>query len=220
MSKILSFWRSTLGKKVVMGLTGLFMIGFLIMHMLGNLQAFAGAAKLDAYGALLHGPLHEIVLLTRVVLLAAVGLHIVAAYQLTMLDRAARPAGYARKVPQATTLAARTLRIGGILLLVFIVFHLLHFTVGSVHPAFIEGSVYHNLVSGLASPVVALFYIVAMLSLGLHLYHGAWSSFRSLGLSQASPHPLQRPVALGLALVLWLGFTAIPVAVLLGWLHE
>ena len=220
MSKILGFWHSTLGKKVVMGLTGLIMIGFLVMHMLGNLQAFAGAAKLDAYGALLHGPLHEVVLLTRIVLLAAVALHIVAAYQLTMLDRAARPAPYARKVPQAATLASRTLRVGGMLLLVFIVFHLLHFTVGSVHPAFIEGSVYHNLVSGLSRPVVGLFYILAMLSLGLHLYHGAWSSFRTLGLSQTSSHPLQRPVALGLAVVVWLGFTAIPVAVLLGWLRE
>ena len=220
MSKIRSFWRSTLGKKVVMGLTGLIMIGFLVAHMLGNLQAFLGAAKLDAYGAMLHGPLHEVVLLTRVVLLAAVALHIVAAYQLTMLDRAARPAAYARQVPQAATLASRTLRVGGVLLLVFIVYHLLHFTVGWVHPSFIEGSVYHNLVSGLSHPVVALFYILAMLSLGLHLYHGAWSSFRSLGLSQASPHPLQRPVALGLAALLWLGFTVIPVAVLLGQLHE
>ena len=90
MRKILGLWHSTLGKKVVMGLTGLIMIGFLVMHMLGNLQAFAGAAKLDAYAALLHGPLHEVVLLTRGVLLAAVVLHIVAAYQLTMLDRAAR----------------------------------------------------------------------------------------------------------------------------------
>jgi succinate dehydrogenase / fumarate reductase cytochrome b subunit len=219
-SKILSFWHSTLGKKVVMGLTGLIMIGFLVAHMLGNLQAFLGPAKLDAYGAMLHGPLHEVVLLSRVVLLLAVVLHIIAAYQLTMLDRAARPAAYARKVPQAATLASRTLRVGGVLLLVFIVFHLLHFTVGSVHPDFIDGSVYHNLVSGLSQPVVALFYIVAMLSLGLHLFHGAWSSFRTLGLSQASPHPLQRPVALGLALVLWLGFTIIPVAVLLGLLRE
>jgi succinate dehydrogenase / fumarate reductase cytochrome b subunit len=219
-SKILSFWHSTLGKKVVMGLTGLIMIGFLVAHMLGNLQAFLGPAKLDAYGAMLHGPLHEVVLLSRVVLLLAVVLHIIAAYQLTMLDRAARPAAYARKVPQAATLASRTLRVGGVLLLVFIVFHLLHFTVGSVHPDFIEGRVYHNLVSGLSQPVVALFYIVAMLSLGLHLFHGAWSSFRTLGLSQASPHPLQRPVALGLALLLWLGFTIVPVAVLLGLLHE
>lgn len=220
MSKILSFWHSTLGKKVVMGLTGLIMVGFLVAHMVGNLQAFLGPEKLDAYGAMLHGPLHEVVLLSRAVLLLAVVLHIITAYQLTMLDRSARPAAYARKVPQAATLASRTLRVGGVLLLVFIFFHLLHFTVGSVHPDFIEGRVFHNLVSGLSQPVVALFYIVAMLSLGLHLFHGAWSSFRTLGLSQASPHPLQRPVALGLALVLWLGFTVIPVAVLLGLLHE
>lgn len=220
MSRILAFWHSTIGKKIVMGLTGLIMIGFLAMHMLGNLQAFAGGPTLDAYAALLHGPLHEVVLLTRVVLLGAVALHLIAAYQLTKIDRAARPVAYARQAPQASTLASRTLRVGGVLLLVFIVFHLLHFTVGSVHPDFIEGSVFHNLVTGLARPVVALFYLLAMVSLGLHLYHGAWSSFRTLGLSRVSQHPLQRPVALGIAVVLWLGFSAIPVAVLLGWIHE
>lgn len=218
MTRILGFWRSVVGKKVVMGATGLIMIGFVVVHMLGNLQAFLGSEKLNAYGALLHGPLHEVTLLLRAVLLAAVVLHIVAAVQLTLLDRAARPVGYARKVPQAATPASRTLRIGGVLLLAFIVFHLLHFTTGQVHPEFIPGDVYHNLVSGLSRPLVALFYIVAMLALGLHLYHGAWASLRSLGAAQPAPNPLHRPVARVLAVVVWLGFTIVPVAVLLGWL--
>jgi succinate dehydrogenase / fumarate reductase cytochrome b subunit len=218
LKNIITFWNSTLGKKVVMALTGLVMIGFVIIHMLGNLQAFEGAEKLNAYGAMLHGPLHEVVLLLRVVLVLSLILHVVAAVQLTRIDRAARPVGYAKREPQAATVASRTLRWGGVLLLVFIVYHLLHFTVGTVHPDFIEGDPYHNLVVGLRSPLVALFYLLAMAALGLHLYHGAWSSFRSLGAAKAGPHPLHRPIARMVAIVVWLGFSVIPVAVVLGWL--
>ena len=218
MTKILAFWRSTLGKKVVMGVTGLIMIGFVIVHMAGNLQAFIGPEKLNAYGAMLHGPLHEVTLIARAVLLVSLLLHVVAAIQLTLLDRAARPVGYARKVSQAATPASMTLRIGGVVLLVFIILHLMHFTTGQIHPDFIEGDVYHNLVTGLASPLVAVLYIIAMAAVGLHLYHGAWSSLRSLGAAQARPNPLHRPIARVIAVVVWLGFTIIPVAVLAGWL--
>jgi succinate dehydrogenase / fumarate reductase cytochrome b subunit len=217
-TKILALWRSPLGKKVVMGVTGLIMIGFLVLHMAGNLQAFAGADKLNGYAALLHGPAHELVLLLRAVLLAALVLHVVAAVQLTRLDPAARPVGYAKQVPQAATFASRTIRWGGFFLLAFIVFHLLHFTTGDVHPDFIEGDVYHNLVTGLRQPLVAAFYLAAMVAIGLHLFHGAWGSFRSLGLAQPKPKPLERPVAMLLAVALWLGFSIVPVAVLLGWL--
>jgi succinate dehydrogenase / fumarate reductase cytochrome b subunit len=217
-SRLLEFWRTTLAKKVVMGATGLIMVGFVIMHMLGNLQAFESAEKFNAYGAMLHGPLREVVLALRVVLLVSVVLHVVAAVQLTRLDRAARPTGYARIVPQASTAASRTLRVGGVLLLVFIVYHLLHFTTGDLHPDFVPGDVFHNLVTGLRRPVVAAFYLVAMLALGLHLYHGAWAAFRSLGVGPESPRPRHRPIALSVALVVWLGFSAIPLALMLGWL--
>jgi succinate dehydrogenase / fumarate reductase cytochrome b subunit len=216
---LLAFWRSTLGKKVVMGVTGLVMIGFVGLHMLGNLQVFLGAEKLNAYGALLHGPLHEVTLALRVVLVVSVVLHVVAAVQLTRIDRAARPVGYARKVPQASTAASRSLRVGGVLLFVFIVYHLLHFTTGQVHPDFVPGNVYHNLITGLGPPAVAAFYLLAMVGLGLHLYHGAWSSFRSLGAVQPRANPLYRPVAAVVALVIWLGFSVVPVAVLLNWIH-
>jgi succinate dehydrogenase / fumarate reductase, cytochrome b subunit len=219
MTKLVAFWRSTAGKKAVMGVTGLIMIGFLVLHMLGNLQAFQGREKLNAYGALLHGPLHEAVLLFRVVLLGSLALHIVAAVQLTLVDRAARPLGYSRQVSQAATPASRTLRIGGVLLLVFIIFHLLHFTTGQAHPAFIEGDVFHNLTTGLTSPVVAVFYLLSMAGVGLHVYHGAWSSFRSLGAVQPKSNPRHRPIARVVALLVWLGFSVIPVAVLLGWIR-
>ena len=216
MNTVLTFWRSTIGKKVVMGVTGLIGLGFVIGHMAGNLQAFAGAEKLDAYGALLHGPLHELVLIARVVLIAAVILHVTAAYQLTMLSRAARPVDYASRKPQVSTLAARTLRWGGVLLLVFIIFHILHFTIGSVHPDFVEGRVYRNLSTGFAVKWVAVFYLVAMLALGMHLFHGAWSSMRTLGVAKQKAHPIRRFLPVVLAVVISLGFAAIPLAFLLG----
>ncbi len=216
MNTVLTFWRSTIGKKVVMGVTGLIGLGFVIGHMAGNLQAFSGAEKLDAYGALLQGPLHELVLLARVVLIASVLLHVTAAYQLTMLSRAARPVGYAGRKPQVSTLASKTLRWGGVLLLVFIVFHILHFTIGAVHPAFAKGKIYQNLVTGFAVKWVAAFYLVAMVALGMHLFHGAWSSMRTLGLAQPSAHPLKRYLPVVLAVVISSGFAVIPLAFLLG----
>ena len=216
MNTLLSFWRSTIGKKVVMGVTGLIGLGFVIGHMAGNLQAFSGEEKIDAYGALLHGPLHELLLVARVVLITAVVLHITAAYQLTMLSRAARPVDYAARKPQVSTLASRTLRWGGVLLLVFIVFHILHFTTGAVHPDFVVGRVYRNLSTGFAVKWVAAFYLVAMLALGMHLYHGAWSSMRTLGLAKQSAHPLKRYLPVALAIVISLGFAVIPLAFLLG----
>ena len=176
MTNLLAFWRSTAGKKVVMGATGLVMIAWLVLHMLGNLQAFGGAAKLDAYAAILQGPAHELVLAVRVLLLVCLVLHVVAAVQLTLLDRAARPEAYVRKVAQAATPASMTLRIGGILLLLFIVLHLMHFTTGQIHPSFVEGEVFRNLVIGLRVPAVAFGYLIAMLALGFHLFHGAWAS--------------------------------------------
>lgn len=218
MKNLQAFWRSTLGKKVVMGLTGLIMIGWLVLHMVGNLQAFSGPAKLNGYSALLHGPGHELLVLTRIILVVALTLHVVAAVQLTLLDRRARPVGYARKSPQAATVASRTLRWGGVLILVFLVYHLMHLTWGTVHPDFIDGDPYHNLVVGLRRPAVALFYLIALVAVGLHLYHGAWSSFRSLGAARPSPNPLHRPVALVVALAVWLGLSLIPVAVWVGWL--
>ena len=216
--KLLAFWRSTLGKKVVMGLTGLIMIVWLVLHMVGNLQAFGGAAKLNGYSALLHGPAHEVLVLTRIGLLVALVLHVVAAVQLTVLDRQARPVGYVKKSPQAASLASRTLRWGGVLILVFVVYHLMHLTWGTVHPDFIEGDPYHNLVAGFQRPGVVVFYLVALMAVGLHLYHGAWASLRSLGAARPAPNPLHRPVALVVALAVWIGLSAIPLAVWFGWL--
>ena len=218
---MLRFYRSTVGKKVLMAVSGIIGIAFLILHMLGNLQIFQGPAKINGYAAILHGPLAEVVLAQRAVLLVAVIVHVVMAWQLTMRARAARPAGYTERRPQAATLASRTMRIGGILLLIFIPVHILHFTTGDIRPAgvFSPGDVYGNAVASFHVPWVVAFYVAAMLALGLHLYHGAWSSVRTLGLASPRPHPLHRPVALVLAVGLWLGFTIVPVAIALGWVR-
>ncbi len=221
---LVAFYRSTIGKKIIMGITGLIGIGFVILHMAGNLQAFVSQQKINAYGALLHGPLAELTWLLRIVLIVSVVLHVLMAYQLTRLSGAARPIGYRRRESQVATLASRTMKWGGVLLLLFIIVHILHFTTETIDPAGWRGmtdlqgnrDVYGNIVASFRVWWVAAFYIIAMLALGLHLYHGAWSSIRTLGYAKASPHPLHRRIAFAIALVVWLGFTLLPVAVLTG----
>ena len=216
MNRLGAFWSSSVGKKAVMAVTGIIGVLFVIGHMVGNLQVFQGADRLNAYGHLLHGPLNELVWGARVVLLLALVLHVVAAYQLTMQNRAARPIEYAVRTSQVSTLASRTLRWGGVLLLAFIIYHLLDLTIGTVNPAFQEGDVYANLLGSMHRPLIAVFYIVAMAALGLHLYHGAWSSLRTLGVAQASASPLKRRAAVAIAIIIAVGFAVVPLAVLLG----
>ena len=212
------FLRSTVGRKVVMGVTGLILVGFVVGHVSGNLLVFKGPEALNAYSAFLKKS--TVVLYgVRVVLLAAVGLHIWAAYSLTRLDLASRPVGYARFHPQVTTLAARTMRWGGVLLLAFIVYHLLHFTVGSVHPGFSHTDVYGNVITGLRVTWVAVFYIIAMVALGAHLYHGVWSFFQTMGWNHPRFNRARRQVATALAVLVALGFIAIPASVLGGGLR-
>jgi succinate dehydrogenase / fumarate reductase cytochrome b subunit len=186
---------------------------------------FIGARKMNAYAAFLQST-GELLWIARLGLLAAVVLHVFMAWQLTQMKRRARPAAYERRDAQVSTVASRTMRWGGVLLLAFIVFHILHFTTGTVfpaastpdamYPAFNHADVYGNIIAAFRTPWVAAVYVVAMLFLMLHLFHGAWSSVRTLGLAKPSRFPLQRRVATMIALVVWLGFTAVPVAVFLG----
>jgi succinate dehydrogenase / fumarate reductase cytochrome b subunit len=215
------FYRSTIGKKIIMAVTGLIGVGFVIAHMAGNLQVFVGREKMNAYAAFLHGPAAELLWVARLVLVGAVVLHVLMAWQLTRRARAARPVAYGRKEPQAATLASRLMRWGGVLLLVFIVLHILHFTTGTIRPGgeFVPGDVYGNVVWSFRIWWVTLFYVAAMVALGLHIFHGAWSSMRTLGVARPSPRPLHRTVSLILAIVLWLGFTIVPLAVFAGFVR-
>jgi succinate dehydrogenase / fumarate reductase cytochrome b subunit len=216
MSRLRLLWDASVGKKIIMAVTGLIWVVYLITHVLANLLVFQGPSKINAYSAFLHGT-GGALWAARLVLIAALVLHVVAAIQLAGRREEARPVGYAAgPEPQVSTLASRTIRWGGALILAFLVYHILHFTIGSVHPAFVEGDPYHNVAAGFGSLPVVIFYLIAMGAVGLHLYHGMWSSGRSLGMSPPSPRPLRRTIALVLALVIWLGFTVIPIAVYAG----
>jgi succinate dehydrogenase cytochrome b subunit len=209
-------WDSSVGKKVIMAVTGLVWVAYLITHVLANLLVFQGPAKINAYSAFLHGT-GGALWAARLVLIAALVLHVTAAIQLAARSQEARPTRYAAgRKPQVSTFASRSIRWGGALILIFLVYHILHFTVGTAHPNFVEGDPYHNVASGFHNPLVVGFYLIAMAAVGLHLYHGVWSSGRSLGMSSPSPYPLRRTLALVLALLIWLGFTIIPIAVYAG----
>ena len=221
---MLGFYRSTIGKKIIMAVSGLIGIGFVIAHMAGNLQVFVGADKINAYGGLLHGPLAEVTWGLRVVLIVAVALHVLMAVQLTQRALSARPVSYEQREPQVSTLASRTMRWGGVLLVVFIVVHILHFTTQRIDPAGWAGKtdavghrdIYGNIVASFHLWWVTTFYVAAMIALGLHLYHGAWSSLRTLGYAKPSGHPLKRRIAIGVAVIVWAGFTLVPLGVVAG----
>jgi succinate dehydrogenase / fumarate reductase cytochrome b subunit len=220
MGRVREFYGSMVGKKVVMGVTGLIGIGFVILHSLGNLLVFRGSAALNSYSHFLKST-GELLWGLRLLLIVSVILHVIAAVQLTRQSRAARPIGYVQHQPQVSTVASRTMRWGGALLLIFIVLHILHFTTGTIRPAgfFSDTDVYANVVSSFRIWWVTLFYVIAMVALGFHLFHGAWSSMRSIGVARESAAPLHHRVSLFVALLIWAAFTAVPVAVLTGFVR-
>lgn len=221
-SHLRRFWDSTIGKKVVMAVTGLVGIGFLIGHMAGNLQMFegTGAAQAMSNYAVLLRKVGELLWLIRLVLVACVVLHVTAALQLAARNRAARPVAYGVRKPQVSTLASRTMLVGGVLLLLFIPFHIADMTFGVGVENFRHLDPYNNLRSGFSRWWAVAFYLAAMASLALHLFHGAWASFRTLGARRPSPNPLHRNVAAVIAIVVALGFAAIPVAAALGMFRD
>jgi len=216
-----SFLGSSIGRKVIMAFTGVVLFGFVIGHMVGNLQVYQGPERLNAYAETLR---HYGALLwaARLGLLAAVGLHIWAAWSLTRMNRGARAVGYGEWKPQSSTYASRTMRWSGVILLLFVVYHLLHFTFGArvVHPQFVPGDVYHNFVTGFQNPLVSSFYIVSMLALGLHLYHGAWSMLQTVGVSHPWLDRARYGLAAAVAAVIVLGNVSMPVAVMAGLVRD
>ncbi|MBV9037749.1 MAG: succinate dehydrogenase cytochrome b subunit [Acidobacteriaceae bacterium] len=211
------FWESTNGKKVIMGATGFILFAFIIGHMLGNLQIYAGADKFNGYGHFLHG-VPELLWIVRIGLLIAVGLHIWASIGLAARKINARPVGYAKRQNTVSSYASRTMYWSGPILLAFIIYHILHLTAGVVHPgsSFKEGDVYANTVSGFQVPYVSAWYIFSMILLGLHLRHGVWSMFQSLGINHPRHTPILQKAALLFAIIITAGFISIPVSVLLG----
>jgi succinate dehydrogenase / fumarate reductase cytochrome b subunit len=214
-------WSSTIGKKAVMAVSGLIMLLYLVVHMLGNLKIFFGPPEFNGYAHWLRTIgepfLHYewFLWLVRIALVAAVVGHAVAAWQLSRRDAAARPAKYAHKRAR-TSYATRTMRWGGVILALFIVWHLLDFTTLTVNTRAEPGHPYQNVVATFSTWYGDVIYIVAMLALGLHVRHGFWSAAQTLGAGRARTDRLLKATADALALLLTLGFISVPVGVMTG----
>lgn len=214
-SRLGLLWRSTIGKKMIMAVTGLVLVLYVFAHMLGNLQVFAGPEQIDAYGRFLRvAP--ALLWTARIVLLVAAVAHAGAGIELQLRARRARGVAYAEYRPGASSTASRTMLWSGLLLLLFVVYHVLDLTVGVVHPDFREGEIFHNVVVGFGRLSGVVAYLIAMVALAFHLWHGVYSMFQSLGLSNRRLTPQVQRFAAALATVLAIGFSSIPLAVLIG----
>ncbi len=214
-----TFWRSSIGRKVVMAVTGVILFGFVLGHLAGNLTVYVGPEALNGYAVFLRRFLHGSGLwIARAVLLLSVILHIWSATSLTLTSRAARRVGYRERQWTESTYASRTMRWSGVIILLFVIYHLLHFTFGTVHPSFVEGDVYHNFITGFQSVPVSIAYIVAMIFLGLHLRHGVWSMFQTLGVSHPRYIRWAHVAAWIFAVIVVVGNCSFPIAVLAGFL--
>ena len=213
--KVARFWESTIGKKAIMAVTGLILVGFLIAHMLGNLQIFLGPEIMNHYAETLHGN-PALLWTARTVLLVSVILHIWASLQLSAIKRQARPVAYAKYNPAHSSWASRTMMLSGPIVAAFVVFHLLHLTTGTIHPDFVPLHAYENLVTGFAVIPIAIIYIAVMIFIGFHLSHGIWSMFQSVGFSHPRYTPQIKKAATIIAWLLIAGFISVPVSVLTG----
>ena len=218
----LALYRSTIGMKVVMAVTGFILYGFVLVHMWGNLKVYAGREYLNHYSEFLReigAPFfgyEQALWIIRVVLVVAVVLHFYSALTVWLRDRASRPVGYAMKKDLAANFASRTMIWGGIIVALFIVFHLLDLTVGTLNPSFKAGDPYDNLIASFRVVPVAIFYMLAVAALGVHLFHGVWSMFQTVGWNGPRIDRVWRALALVTAVVFVVGNDSIPVSVLAG----
>jgi succinate dehydrogenase / fumarate reductase cytochrome b subunit len=219
-SRLALFWDSSIGKKALMALTGVILSAYVLAHLLGNMQIYMGAdstgrAMIDKYAALLHANA-GVLWTARIVLLAALFVHAISGIQLYMRKSSARPVDYHTKANIVGTTASRTMLVSGVVILVFVVYHVLHLTTGSVHPTYEHLAPYHNVTTGFRQPVAAAIYIVAMVGVGFHLWHGLYSMFHSVGLSHPRYTPGIRKAAALIATLVALANISVPVAVLTG----
>ncbi len=223
----LEFYRSAIGKKWVMAVTGIVLLGYVLAHMVGNLKVFLGPEEINHYGEFLRELLVPLLPRTVTLWLLRIGLgvafllHLHAAYALTRINHRARPTGYAsRRDHVAATFASRTMRWSGVIVGLYLVFHLADLTWGGANPDFVRGDPYHNMVQSFERPVVSALYVVANLALGLHIFHGAWSMFQSLGLNHPRFNRWRLGFARAFAAVVVVGNVSFPVMVLAGVVDE
>lgn len=220
----IEFYRSAIGKKWVMAITGIGLMGFVFAHMVGNLKAFMGADDLNHYSewlrVLLTPPLPRtwFLWIERLGLTVAFAFHIHAAASLTLMNRRAqsRDRLVQKRDWQAADAASRSMRLTGIVVLLMLVFHLTDLSWGQTNPDFVRGDVYRNLVASLERPIVSLVYVVFVLALGVHLLHGSWSLFQSLGLNNPRWNSWRKGFAIGFAVITTVGYLSVPFAVLTG----
>lgn len=223
MNKLAHFYSTSIGKKLVVAVTGVIMYGFVIGHMLGNLKAFGGAYALDEYARMLRTIGEQFLgygtflWIARVVLIVAVILHVTTVIQLIQRNKRAQPTRHVKQ-RNASTFAAHWMAVSGTLILVFIVIHLAQFTLGWITPHatgtenFEHGAVYSNLWGAFNVWWVTLFYIIMMAMLSMHVYHGAWSMCQTLGLDAPDRNKLIRTGAAAISIALFLGFCSVPIA--------
>ena len=211
MQRALTLHQTTVGKKVVMALSGAVIVGFTIGHFLGNLNLYLGPEALNGYAEFLHS-LPALVWATRLVLLFAFGVHIASAYALWSRNRQARGSRYKMHKDLATDYAARTMYWTGPILLLYVVYHLLHFTILPAHP----GDVYRNVVEGFQNPVISGVYILGNTALGFHIFHGIYSAFQTLGANHPRYNAYRRDAAIALAALITIGNLSFPISVLTG----
>jgi len=211
MQRALTLYQTTIGKKLVMALSGAIIVGFVVGHFLGNLNLYLGPEALNGYAAKLHS-MPALVWATRILLLFAFGAHIGSAYQLWRRNVAARGSHYKRRKDLATDYAARTMYWTGPILLLYLIYHLLEFTILPVH----SGDVYRNVIEAFQNPLISAFYIVGNLALGLHIFHGIFSAFQSIGVNHPRYNSYRRDLAIAISAVITLGNLSFPISVLTG----
>jgi succinate dehydrogenase / fumarate reductase cytochrome b subunit len=223
----LGFYRTAVGKKWVMALSGIALLGYVLVHMIGNLHLYEGPMQVNEYADALRTlgghltPRGFVLWILRIGLAAAFVIHIHAAYSLTLLNHRARPQGYESKRDYiAASFASRTMRWTGTIVLLFLIYHLADLTWGWLNPDFIHGDPYHNVVESLSNPVVAGFYLLAMVAVTIHIYHGAWSMFQSMGVNSPRYNSWRRGFAAGFAAIIFVGNCSFPIAVQLGLISE
>ena len=211
MQRALTLHQTTIGKKVVMALSGLIIVGFVTGHFLGNLNLYRGQEALDDYAHLLQS-LTPVLWGTRLLLLFAFGAHIVSAFSLWSRNMKARGSRYQKRQDMATDYAARTMYWSGPILLLFVVYHLLHFTILPAHP----GEVYRNVVEGFQNPWVAAVYITGNIALGFHIFHGIFSAAQTLGANHPRYNAYRRDAAIAISAAITIGNLSFPISVLAG----
>ena len=220
---IVRFWRSAVGKKWIMAVTGIMLLGFVLFHMIGNLKIYLGAVHLDEYAEWLRTigepfvPRGVFLWILRVGLILAFFGHIVSAAQLTRMNHRSRPVKY--QSPRdyvAADFASRTMRWTGVIVGLFVIFHLMDLTWGTVDPGWARGHVYANVIHSFQRVPVAIVYIVANIALAFHIYHGAWSMFQSLGINNPKWNDARRTFALGFALLIGIANVSFPLLVVTG----